>query len=209
VRSDLIAQRVASRLVGRALAFLRSRRMPTCSQSARYASPGPKPAPAMPSGRSYGARHERPSACLASPSCGPRWGNECAQQRQRPDTEIVGARFPSLPLVGLRPRWLLHLLLVGRRRCRSHFRPAREETPRIAVYPRHTPVRAYSGLSPAHAGQDFTRSMNFAKPASCWATNFLVISSLSSNVFSSNFVGAWPTKISGVPNEKALRKIIA
>jgi hypothetical protein len=29
----------------------------------------------------------------------------------------------------------------------------------------------------ARAGQVFTRSMNFAKPASCWATNFLVISS--------------------------------
>jgi hypothetical protein len=60
-----------------------------------------------------------------------------------------------------------------------------------------------------HAGADETRSMNFAKPASCWATNFLVISSLSSSVFSSNLVGAWPTKISGVPNVKALRKIIA
>ena len=33
--------------------------------------------------------------------------------------------------------------------------------------------------------------------------------SLSSSVFSSNLVGAWPTKIYGVPNEKALRKIIA
>jgi hypothetical protein len=38
----------------------------------------------------------------------------------------------------------------------------------------------------AGAGQAFTRSMNFAKPASCWATNFLVISSLSFSVFSSN-----------------------
>jgi hypothetical protein len=46
----------------------------------------------------------------------------------------------------------------------------------------------------ARAGQAFTRSMNFAKPASCWATSFLVISSLSSSVFSSNLVGAWPTK---------------
>ena len=64
-------------------------------------------------------------------------------------------------------------------------------------------------MAMARAGQAFTRSMNFAKPASCWATSFVVISSLSSSVFSSNLVGAWPTKIYGVPNEKALRKIIA
>ena len=50
-------------------------------------------------------------------------------------------------------------------------------------------------MAMARAGQAFTRSMNFAKPASCWATSFLVISSLSSSVFSSNLVGAWPTKI--------------
>jgi hypothetical protein len=71
-------------------------------------------------------------------------------------------------------------------------------------------ARTRSRAPPSRAGHaDETRSMKFAKPASCWATNFLVISSLSSSVFSSNLVGAWPTKISGVPNVKALRKIIA
>jgi hypothetical protein len=122
--------------------------MPTCSQSARYASPGPKPAPAMPSAsiqrsaaraavRRFGVPFRRPvqcplpAACVRGTGCAARpastsrsggWG-EWRQKKAPPEQGQLRRHWEETRHVAL-PSWrseALRFITFRRNQQKPHF----------------------------------------------------------------------------------------